>query len=189
MNARLLALLPAAIAINLVIGGLVNALGLPLYLDSIGTILSTVLAGPAVGMLAGAIGQVLFGLINGYQWIPFGIIQLVIAALAGLAAAHAGFRSTARTVAWGLLTGLVAGALSSIISYVLFKGVTATGTTAVVTLLRQMGWSLPAAVTASSLALDLVDKAAAFLIVGALVRSLPGRMMGRFPRVARAVGR
>mgnify|MGYP003519742666 CR=1 FL=1 len=50
MNARLLALLPAAIAINLVIGGLVNALGLPLYLDSIGTILATVLAGPAAGL-------------------------------------------------------------------------------------------------------------------------------------------
>jgi hypothetical protein len=74
VNARLLALLPAAIAINLVIGGLVNALGLPLYLDSIGTILATVLAGPAIGVLAGAIGQLLFGLINGYQWIPFGLI-------------------------------------------------------------------------------------------------------------------
>jgi hypothetical protein len=81
-----------------------------------------------------------------------------------------------------------AGALSSVISYVLFKGVTATGTTAVVTLLRQFGWSLPVAVTASSLLLDLVDKAVAFLLVGALLRALPLRMMGRFPRAARAVG-
>lgn len=188
VNARLLALLPAAIAINLVVGGLVNALGLPLYLDSIGTILATVLAGPVVGMLAGAIGQVLFGLINGYQWIPFGLIQLLIAALAGVAAAHAGFSSTGRTVLWGLLTGLLAGALSAVISYFLFKGVTATGTTAVVTVLRQLGWSLPVAVTASSLGLDLMDKVVAFMVVGALVRSLPSRMMGRFPRAARAVG-
>ncbi len=189
MNARLLALLPAAIAINLVVGGLVNALGLPLYLDSIGTILATVLAGPLVGVLAGAVGQVLFGLLNGYQWIPFGIIQVVIAGFAGVAAAHAGFKSAGRTVAWGLLTGLVAGALSSVISYVVFKGVTATGTTAVVTLLRQFGWSLPAAVTASSITLDLFDKMAAFLVVGALLRSLPVRMLGRFPRATRAVGR
>ncbi len=71
----------------------------------------------------------------------------------------------------------------------LFKGVTATGTTAVVTVLRQIGFSLPAAVTASSLALDLVDKAAAFLVVGVLVRSLPNRLIGRFPRAARAAGR
>lgn len=189
MNARLLALLPAAIAINLVVGGLVNALGLPLYLDSIGTILATVLAGPAVGVLAGAIGQVLFGLLNGYQWIPFGLVQVVIAVLAGVAASRAGFASMGRSVAWGLVTGLVAGALSSIISYVLFKGVTATGTTAVVTLLRQVGWSLSSAVITTSLALDLVDKAAAFAVVGALVRSLPTRMVGRFPRAARAVGR
>lgn len=189
MNARLLALLPATIAINLVVGGLVNAMGLPLYLDSIGTILATVLAGPAVGILVGAIGQVLFGLINGYQWIPFGLIQVVIAVLAGVAASQAGFRSTGRTVGWGLLTGAAAGLLSSVISYLLFKGVTATGTTAVVTLLRQLGFSLPAAVTASSLALDLVDKAVAFIAVGALVRSLPNRVFGRFPRAARAVGR
>ncbi|HEX5003690.1 MAG TPA: ECF transporter S component [Gemmatimonadales bacterium] len=189
MNARLLALVPAAIAINLVVGGLVNAVGLPLYLDSIGTILATVLAGPAVGMVVGAIGQLLFGLLYGYQWIPFGLIQLLIALLAGAAAARAGFRSTGRTVAWGLLTGALAGSLSAVISYILFKGVTATGTTAVVTLLRHLGWSLPAAVTASSLALDLVDKAVAFVLVGALVRSLPGRMLGRFPRAARALGR
>jgi len=39
------------------------------------------------------------------------------------------------------------------------------------------------------LQLDLVDKAAAFAVVGALVRSLPNRLMGRFPRAARAVGR
>lgn len=189
MNARLLALLPAAIAINLVVGGVVNALGLPLYLDSIGTILATILAGPVVGMLAGALGQVLFGLLYGYQWIPFGLIQILIALLAGAAAGRGGFRTPGRALLWGLLTGLLAGALSSIISYVLFKGVTATGTTAVVTLLRQLGWSLPAAVTASSLALDLADKAVAFLVVGALVRSLPGRMLGRFPRAAMAVGR
>ena len=100
MNARLLALLPAAIAINLVVGGLVNAIGLPLYLDSIGTILATVLAGPAVGILAGVIGQVLFGMINGYQWIPFGLIQVVIALLAGIAASQAGEARTGRSSRW-----------------------------------------------------------------------------------------
>lgn len=188
MTARTLALLPAAIAINLVIGGLVNALGIPLYLDSIGTILATVLAGPAVGIAAGALGQVLFGLLNGYQWIPFGLIQVVIALLAGVAAGRAGFGSAGKAVAWGLLTGLVAGALSSGISYFLFQGVTATGTTAVVTILRQAGLSLSAAVTASSVALDLADKAVAFALVGALVRSLPQRLRGRYPRAARAVG-
>lgn len=188
MTARTLALLPAAIAINLVIGGLVNALGIPLYLDSIGTILATVLAGPVVGIAAGALGQVLFGLLNGYQWIPFGIVQVVIALLAGAAAARGGFGSTGKSVGWGLLTGLAAGALSSVISYVLFQGVTATGTTAVVTLLRQAGLSLSAAVTATSLALDLADKAMAFALVGALLRALPQRLRARYPRAPRAVG-
>ncbi len=189
VHARLLALLPAAIAINLVIGGLVNALGIPLYLDAIGTILATVLAGPVAGILVGVLGQLLFGLLNGYQWIPFGLIQVVIALLAAAAASRAGFATLGRTVGWGLLTGLLAGALSSVISYVLFKGVTATGTTAVVTLLTTLGLPLPAAVTASSLGLDLADKAVAFALVGALLRSLPARLLGRYPLAARAAGR
>lgn len=189
MHARTLALVPAAIAINLVIGGLVNALGIPLYLDAIGTILATVLAGPAVGILVGVLGQVLFGLLNGYQWIPFGLIQVLIAVLASAAAARAGFRSLPAALSWGLLTGLLAGTLSSVISYMLFKGVTATGTTAVVTLLTQLGLPLAAAVTVSSLGLDLADKAVAFALVGALLRSLPARMLARYPLAARAAGK
>lgn len=189
MHARQLALLPAAIAINLVIGGLVNALGLPLYLDALGTILAAVLAGPVAGLLVGVLGQLLFGLLNGYQWIPFGLVQVIIALMAAAAAARGGFRSLPLSLGWGLATGLLAGAASSVISYVLFKGVTATGTTAVVTILTRLGLSLPVAVTASSLGLDLADKAVAFALVGALLRSLPGRMLGRYPLAARAAGR
>ena len=48
-----LVMIPVAIAINIVIGQLIYALKLPLYLDSIGTVLVGVLVGPWAGALTG----------------------------------------------------------------------------------------------------------------------------------------
>jgi energy-coupling factor transport system substrate-specific component len=48
-------LIPVAIAINVVIGQIVVFLRLPVYLDSIGTVLVAVLAGPWAGALTGTL--------------------------------------------------------------------------------------------------------------------------------------
>jgi energy-coupling factor transport system substrate-specific component len=50
-------LIPVAIAINVVIGQIVVLLKLPVYLDSIGTVLVGVLAGPWAGALTGTLSN------------------------------------------------------------------------------------------------------------------------------------
>jgi len=53
---RVIVLMPVAIAINIVLGYTVQSgLRLPLYLDSIGTILVGVLGGPLPGLCTGAL--------------------------------------------------------------------------------------------------------------------------------------
>ena len=52
-----LSLMPAAIAINIAAGALMYALHLPLYLDSIGTVLVGVLAGPWAGAMTGILAN------------------------------------------------------------------------------------------------------------------------------------
>lgn len=188
MSPRTLALVPAAVAINLVIGRLVAEIGLPVYLDTVGTMLATALGGLGAGIAAGLLSQLLSGLFSGYQWLAFAPIQVIIALATWLAARRAGFRSVLPAVSWGLLTGAVAGAVSAVISYLLFRGVTATGVTALVSLLNGMGMPLDRAVLAASLATDLADKAASFALVGFLLGSLPRRMRARFPLAARAIG-
>ena len=60
---RVIALIPVAIAINIVIGYIAqNVLKLPIYLDSIGTILVGVLAGPLAGALTGALSNIIWAL-------------------------------------------------------------------------------------------------------------------------------
>lgn len=55
-------LIPVAIAINVAIGQIVVLLRLPLYLDSIGTVLVGALCGPAAGLLTGMLSNIIWGL-------------------------------------------------------------------------------------------------------------------------------
>jgi len=78
-----LALIPLAIAINIVIGTLVN--GLPFYLDSIGTVLVGALLGPWVGLLTGVLSNVIWTLLGQPVAIWFAYVAGTIGLVAGFA--------------------------------------------------------------------------------------------------------
>jgi len=66
-------LIPVAIAINVVMGQIVAWLKLPVYLDSIGTMLVAVLCGPWAGALTGTLSNIIWGLAidpNAFPWWP-----------------------------------------------------------------------------------------------------------------------
>jgi hypothetical protein len=83
-------MMPVAIAINIVLGASVQqGLKLPIYLDSIGTILVGVMAGPLAGALTGILSNLIWGYVIpapiGSTTIgPFAITAGVIGLLAGL---------------------------------------------------------------------------------------------------------
>ena len=87
---RTIVLMPVAIAINIILGAAVaNALKVPIYLDSIGTILVGALAGPIPGALTGFLANILWQYVipppfQGSVAAPFAIVAAVIGLLAGL---------------------------------------------------------------------------------------------------------
>jgi len=81
-STRTLVLIPIAIAINIAIGELVVRLRLPVYLDSIGTVLVGALAGPWAGMVTGALANLIWGFISPTA-APFFYVAAVIGLLAG----------------------------------------------------------------------------------------------------------
>ena len=87
-STRVLTLMPVAIAINIVLGYTIQTvLKLPIYLDSIGTILVGVLAGPLAGALTGVLSNVIWQYapgIGGGTIGPFAVTAGVIGLLAGL---------------------------------------------------------------------------------------------------------
>ena len=78
-STRVIALMPVAIAINIVLGYTVQSvLKLPIYLDSIGTILVGVLAGPIAGALTGGLANLIWTYV-----LPASVMRLPVASRQG----------------------------------------------------------------------------------------------------------
>jgi len=86
LNSTALALIPLAIAINIAGGQLVKTLRLPIYLDSIGTVLTGALLGPWIGLITGILSNGIWTLIGLDQFaLSFAAVAGVIGLLAGFA--------------------------------------------------------------------------------------------------------
>lgn len=176
-------MIPVAIAINIVVGQLIYAAKVPLYLDSIGTVLVAVLAGPWVGALTGLLTNMVWGL-SGLNpiYTPFAAVGAVIGLLAGLFAEAGWFKVWWKVIVGGLITGLLAAVLSAPISAYVFGGVTGSGTDLVTAFFRGMGAGILPATFAQGVSSDPLDKAVTFLIVWLILLALPLRFKARFPR-------
>jgi hypothetical protein len=114
-STRVIALMPVAIAINIVLGYTVQTvLKLPIYLDSIGTILVGVLAGPIAGALTGILSNLIWQyapVIGGGTIGPFAITAGVIGLLAGVWGRLAVYRSRPASGGQLALAALAAAAI------------------------------------------------------------------------------
>jgi len=188
VSVRLLALIPVAVAINLALSAAVDAVGLPLFLDTTGTILTTAPAGPVVGITTGALTSAVNSLRNPTFW-PFVAVQVIVALYAWLAARGGWFRSFTTAVPAGLALGVIASVTSTPISYLIFKCST-TGGIALTTKLGQLlGFSPLGACFFGSFISDFGDKAVTFALVTSVLHALPRRTAARFPLALRAIGR
>ncbi len=168
---------------GIVVGQITSALGLPLYLDSIGTILVAVVAGPAAGAVTGGLSNVIWGLTLSPLALPFAIVAIVIGVVAGWAARIGVFRSYWAPPIAGIITGIIAALASSPISAFIFGGATGGGTGAIVAAFQAFGNSLLASTTLQGLLSDPLDKLITFTVVMLILLALPTRFKQRFPFV------
>ena len=88
-DTRTLVLMPVAMALNIVLGTAVaSALKIPIYLDSIGTILVAALAGPLAGAATGFLSNVIWTYLAPPPFaspfaVPFAVVAVVIGLMAG----------------------------------------------------------------------------------------------------------
>lgn len=133
-DTRTIVLMPIAVAINIILGATVaNALKIPIYLDSIGTILVGALAGPVAGALTGFLSNVLWTYVipppfqNGPA-AAFGIVAVVIGVMAGLVGRAGWLRPrpdrSSGELAIGAVVALVIVAGLAIYAYTRFYGET-----------------------------------------------------------------
>ncbi len=182
LNLSGLCFLALAAVLNLVGANLALALRLPVYLDSIGTMLGAALLGPVYGMLPGAVSAILNGCttdIYAFYYLP---VQLVTGLLTGLA-----FRlfrpgspkDTWRILPASLLISLPGTVVSSAITALVFGGITSSGSTVLVQLLHGAGLSLTASVCVVQGATDFLDRLISLILAVLLLSALPQSLRGR----------
>jgi energy-coupling factor transport system substrate-specific component len=178
-----LVLIPVAIAINIAVGQLIVTTKVPLYLDSIGTVLVGLLAGPWAGLVTGLLANIIWG-VSGLSTFatPFAIVAGIIGMLAGVFGGLKWFKRVWLWLIGGVITGVVAAIVSAPISAYLFGGVTGTGQDFLVAFFRATGASVMQATFGQGITADPLDKLASFLIVYLIVKALPKRFLQRFPR-------
>lgn len=176
-------------ALNFAIGNVVYLVKLPIYLDSIGTILCALLIFPdrlaaiACAFIAGLIAAILTGLILN-PFLPwFGLtvlsIAIVSALLTGLATQTfrarplAPVRFAGKVIFCGIITGIVSAIVSAPVVVYLFGGVTGSGSAFVVAFFLKTGQQLLQSALFAGLATDPIDKTLQVLLAALLYRATP----------------
>lgn len=175
-------LIPVAIAINIAIGQIVLLLKLPVYLDSIGTVLVGVLCGPWAGALTGALTNIIWGLAIAPDSLPWFPVAAAIGLVAGLCANAGLFKSWWKTAISGFLIALAAVIVGTPIAVYLYGGITASGSSFITAYLLQTGKGVIEAVFSTNFLIEPVDKIATSLLAFAIIGGLSARYLSRFPR-------
>ncbi len=179
-----LGFLAICVVLNLAGGMAATFLKLPVYLDAVGTIFSAVMLGPAAGMLTG----ILTGIVNAVTFDPISIYfiptQLIVGFMTGWLIKYSWFKDKKWSLkkvwqlTWSVLLITAAGScMSSIIVAFVFSGVTTSGSSLIVALLKTSGVELLRAVFSVQILTDLLDKALSFLFIAIVIRNLPASMV------------
>jgi energy-coupling factor transport system substrate-specific component len=131
-NTQTWVLIPIAIAINIAVGQIVLLLKLPVYLDSIGTVLVAVLCGPWAGALTGALSNIIWGIAIDPGALPWWPVAFFIGYIAGRMAEWGFFKSWWKVVVTGFVIALTATIVGTPIAVYLFGGITASGSSSII---------------------------------------------------------
>ncbi|MFD1928559.1 ECF transporter S component [Sporosarcina siberiensis] len=169
-----LVLIPAAIGINYLGKLFAEILRLPLWLDSIGTILSSMLAGPIIGALTGIINNIIYGFTASPVSFVYAITSGVIGLVVGIMAYKGWIASIGKALVLGLVVGLIAATVSTPLNIMFWGGQTGNvwGDALFATMIAQ---DLPLwlASFADSVVVDVPDKIVTVLISFLIFKGLP----------------
>jgi len=174
-------LMPVAIAINIAIGQIVVLLKLPVFLDSIGTVLVGIICGPWAGALTGALSNTVWGLFNPDS-LPWWPVAFFIGLVAGLCANAGLFKNWWKVILSGFLIALTAAIASTPISVYLYGGITASGSSFITAYLLQTGQGVLSAVLSTGFLVEPVDKITTAMLAFVIGHGLSKRLVARFPR-------
>ncbi len=172
-----LVLIPAAVGINYIGKLITSALKLPLWLDAIGTSLASMLAGPVIGAISGAVNNVIYGLTAD----PVSFVYALTSIAIGIAIGVMAYKGWVDNIGKAIVTGLVVALVSAIVSTPLNIGFWGGQTgnlwgDALFATLTGHGFPTFIASFLDELVVDLPDKVATVIIAFLIFKGLPKKL-------------
>jgi energy-coupling factor transport system substrate-specific component len=181
MNTLAIVLIPVCIAIDWAGRTLTSTLKLPLFLDSIGTVLGALLAGPWVGGLAGLITNLISSGTVDPIAAPYSIVSLLIGIAAGIGAYYSWHRRRMGWLALYVVVFLVASIGSTPLNIALYQGQSSVPFgDAIYTAMVGAGSPTWLAAYVDEASVDLVDKLVTVLVALLIYQGLPNRFRSLF---------
>ena len=165
------------IAINFILPRSASMLGLPLYLDNVGTLLAAVLGGYLPGILVGYLNNII-----NMQGNPGNAYYVVLSTMIAASGTYLGLKGYFNKFGKALLTipvfAFIGGVLGSILTYLLYgygmgEGISAPFAKA---LLDKGVLSVFWAQMTSDVAIDLIDKGITVILVFIIIKLIPDRL-------------
>ena len=172
MNTRKLTLMAMGISINIIGALIALTLKLPIYLDSIGTILVACLLGPKYAVMTGVCGSLVSGMTFDPYSLYFAPVQISTGLFAGVMY-NKGFLNGKKTPLGVFIFTLPTSLISAVIAAYLFGGVTSSGSSYIVQILSNLNVPMVVSVFVTQVCTDYADKFLAVILVALGVSSLP----------------
>ena len=161
-----------SIALNIILGIVTSSLKLPLYLDTIGTILVAVYFGPWYGAAVGALSNIITGIIFNPKDIPFLLVNVAVGLIVGYIAKKYKFNLTTAIIT-GLILSVVAPLIGTPIGIWVYGGLTGTGTDFLFIWLQKVGNSIFVSSFIAKITSNFLDKIASCILVWSLIKGMP----------------
>lgn len=179
-------LIAVAIVLNIAVGQLVSLLSLPIFLDSIGTVLVGILAGPWAGGLAGLLTNLIWGLLTSPVAAAFAPVAMVIGIAAGLCAKFGLFKNWWLAIIAGVIITMFLSIVAVPIRLYMFGGITGSGADFLTAYMMALGKDLFGSVVVTVFTSNLLDKIVTAVLALLIIKALPARTTARFLRLANA---
>lgn len=178
-----LVLIPVAVGINYIGKLFAGVLKLPLWLDAIGTVLASMLAGPVIGGLSGLINNIIYGLTMDPISFVYALTSVFIGLVAGIMAHKGWISSWGKAVVIGLAVGLTAVVISTPLNVAFWGGQTGNVWGDIVFgYVLQGTQSVWLASFLDELVVDLPDKLITVLVAYGIYRVLPNSLMNMYKK-------
>lgn len=167
-------LIALAIVINIVGSYIALGFHLPIYLDSIGTIMTAILLGPFYGLFPGVLSALITGMTSDIYALYYMPVGVVLGIVTGLIFQK---NKTNKLFVKAFCISVPASLISACITATIFGGITSSGSTMLVQLLAKTPLGLTLSCLIVQFFTDYFDRLLSLWLVFSVIKKLPDSLI------------